>query len=83
MRRNILFDFILFYSYFVEEQKKPLWRNKKASGFFFNIAFLLPNKLGLLFDLPDFYKGINMHVYKREPMSKIFLEFLKPLTIFA
>lgn len=76
MPREETFSLILvhFISNSVEEQ--PL-------AFSSALQFFFPLKLELLFDLLEFYKGINMHVDKREHMKKIYLDFLKPLTIFA
>ena len=73
-RRNFLFNIISLYIYFCVGT---------AFGSFFSTAMLFPLKLGLLFDLLELYKGINMHVDKRKHTNKIYLGFLKPLTILA
>lgn len=48
-----------------------------ASGSVFS-AENFPPKMRLCFDLLEIYKGINMHVDKREHTDKIHLDFLKP-----
>lgn len=58
-----------------------------ASGSFFSTEIPFPHPLsqigGLLFNLLEFHKGVNMHIDKREHTDKIQLDFLKPLTIFS
>lgn len=65
MRRNFLFNLLPFISSLVEEQPLAL---SSALQFF-------ALKLGLLFDLLEFYKGINMHADKREIRIKYISTF--------
>lgn len=71
-----IFYLILFHFYFQLYERT-------ASGFFFSTAIFFLHKLALLFDLLEFYKGINMHVDKKKHMNEIYLDFLRPLTIFT
>lgn len=74
MGRNFLLNFIPLISSSMEEQPLAF---SLALQFFFFLKLVLP------FDLLEFYNGINMHIDKREHANKIYLDFLRPLTIFA
>lgn len=53
----------------------------EASGSFFSSVIFFCLKLVWLFDLLEFYKGINMHGNEEERTNNIHLDFLKPLTV--